>query len=68
MIVAKYSPDTVTFGKLSNGACFFSPQDDCLYIKTDESHRAVRLDNGTISEFDSYEVVLELPDAHVELD
>lgn len=68
MIVAKYSPDTVTFEELSNGACFFSPQDDCLYIKTDEGYRAVRLDNGAIEDFDSFEVVLELPDAHVELD
>jgi hypothetical protein len=68
MTVAHYEPNTPTFGELKAGDCFYSPSDDDIYIKADEKHKALRVKNGTLSDFDNHERIVFLPDAHLEID
>lgn len=68
MTVAHYEPNTPTFGELKAGDCFYSPPDDAICIKADETHKALRVRDGTLFEFDDHERIIFLPDAHLEID
>lgn len=68
MTVAHYEPNTPTFGELNAGDCFYSPPDDAIYIKADETHKALRVRDGTLADFDDPERIIFLPDAHLEIE